>query len=287
MSSEVRIGIRRRVRISDAGAASFCNGTSGCTGLVNNTNSLIGGSASDGVGIRVTALSNGNYVVGSPSWTNPAGSISDVGAVTWCNGTSGCSGTVAAANSLVGNTSSDLSGFGGITAISNGNYYFGSPFFDNPAGPVVNAGAISYGFGTGGPTGSISTTNSVVGAVPNSTFSVDYDSANGLLFVGRGSGNLVSIFDPGPPPSNCSYFLSSSSANANSAGGVGSVDVTVDSGCDWTAVSNDSWISVTGGASGNGNGSVGYSVAANHRSRKDGDDHNCGPDVYGQSGFGL
>ena len=32
---------------------------------------------------------------------------------------------------------------------------------------------------------------------------------------------------------------------------------------DWTSVSNDAWITVTGGSSGTGNGSVNYSVAAN------------------------
>ena len=35
------------------------------------------------------------------------------------------------------------------------------------------------------------------------------------------------------------------------------------SGCSWTAASNASWITVTSGSSGSGNGTVGYSVAAN------------------------
>jgi hypothetical protein len=34
-------------------------------------------------------------------------------------------------------------------------------------------------------------------------------------------------------------------------------------GCSWTAVSQDSWITVTAGGSGSGNGTVTYSVAAN------------------------
>lgn len=34
-------------------------------------------------------------------------------------------------------------------------------------------------------------------------------------------------------------------------------------GCDWTAVSNDAWITVTSGASGSGAGTVGYDVAEN------------------------
>jgi hypothetical protein len=43
----------------------------------------------------------------------------------------------------------------------------------------------------------------------------------------------------------------------------GTVAVTAQPGCGWTAVSNDSWITITSGASGSGNGSVAYSVAAN------------------------
>ena len=61
----------------------------------------------------------------------------------------------------------------------------------------------------------------------------------------------------------CSYAISPSSASYGSAGGSGSVSVTADAGCDWTAVSNAAWITVTAGANGSGNGSVSYSVAAN------------------------
>ena len=46
------------------------------------------------------------------------------------------------------------------------------------------------------------------------------------------------------------------------AGGSGTVAVT-GPGCNWTAVSNAAWITVTGGGSGTGNGTVSYTVAAN------------------------
>ena len=47
-------------------------------------------------------------------------------------------------------------------------------------------------------------------------------------------------------------------------GGSGTVDVTAESWCAWTATSNDlPWLTVTSGSPGTGNGSVGYSVAAN------------------------
>ena len=50
------------------------------------------------------------------------------------------------------------------------------------------------------------------------------------------------------------------SATFPSRGGSGSVVATAGSGCAWTAVSNASWITITGGASGGGNGAVAYSV---------------------------
>ncbi len=46
-------------------------------------------------------------------------------------------------------------------------------------------------------------------------------------------------------------------------GGDGTVSVTAPAGCGWQAVSNDSWLGITSGASGTGNGLVGYHVAVN------------------------
>jgi hypothetical protein len=64
------------------------------------------------------------------------------------------------------------------------------------------------------------------------------------------------------PP--CTLTLSATNASATTAGGNGTVGVTAsDSICDWTATSNAAWISVTSGANGMGNGTVGYSVQAN------------------------
>lgn len=62
---------------------------------------------------------------------------------------------------------------------------------------------------------------------------------------------------------SCSYAISPSSASFGSAAAGGSVTVSSASGCPWTAASNNSWLSISSGSSGSGNGSVGYSVAAN------------------------
>ena len=48
-----------------------------------------------------------------------------------------------------------------------------------------------------------------------------------------------------------------------SNGGTDTVSVTAPIGCDWTATSNSTWITVTSDSSGSGNGTVGYSVDSN------------------------
>ena len=61
----------------------------------------------------------------------------------------------------------------------------------------------------------------------------------------------------------CTFAISSNSLSVVAAGGTGSTNVTSGAGCAWSAASNDNWITVTSGASGTANGSVGFSVAAN------------------------
>ena len=62
---------------------------------------------------------------------------------------------------------------------------------------------------------------------------------------------------------SCTYTIAPTSASVPASGGSGSVSVTTQAGCSWTASSNASWISITAGGSGSGNGSVSYAVAAN------------------------
>lgn len=66
-----------------------------------------------------------------------------------------------------------------------------------------------------------------------------------------------------PSVGTCSYALSVAGQSIGAAATTGSVTVTAGAACPWTAVSNAAWLVVTSGASGSGNGSVGYSVAAN------------------------
>jgi hypothetical protein len=61
----------------------------------------------------------------------------------------------------------------------------------------------------------------------------------------------------------CTYAINPASANPGAAAGTYTVLVTAGSGCSWTAVSGVTWVTVTSGASGSGNGTVNYSLAAN------------------------
>jgi len=61
----------------------------------------------------------------------------------------------------------------------------------------------------------------------------------------------------------CDYTISPTSQSFSSNGGSGSVSVTTQSECIWTATSKASWITITSGNSGTGDGTVSYSVSVN------------------------
>ena len=66
-----------------------------------------------------------------------------------------------------------------------------------------------------------------------------------------------------PPQSDCTYSLSPTDVAVAATGGNGQLSVTTAASCSWTASSSDSWLTVTAGSSGLGDGSVSYDVAAN------------------------
>ena len=135
--------------------------TTGVTGAVSASNSLIGSTAYDQVGNDMVVLANGNFVVSSGYWNN--GTAADSGAVTWGSGTTGVTGTVSMSNSLVGSTIYDY--VGNVTALPNGNYVVGTSSWSN--GAATNAGAVTWGNGMTGVTGTVSAANSLIGSVAN------------------------------------------------------------------------------------------------------------------------
>jgi hypothetical protein len=166
--------------VVDAGAVTWVNGTTGITGTIDATNSLVGGKEGDQIGFHASALTNGHYVVSSPFWDSP--SLQDVGAVTWMNGTTAAAGTFDGSYSMIGNTAEDVIGYWmGVTPLSNGNYVISSPYWDNTGG--VDAGAATWVNGAGPVTGVVSSTNSLVGTVDGDFIGTIEALANGNYVV--------------------------------------------------------------------------------------------------------
>ena len=179
------------------GAATWCSAVTGCSGIVSAANSLVGSQADNRVGIQVVKLANGHYVVGSPDWGITT--ATNAGAVTWCNGITGCTGSPSVDNSLVGTRVNDGVGSGGgsgggTAGLPNGYFVVDSPECDR--GITVDAGAVSLGMRWGGTTEFLTNQNSVRGTVANggSDMVWAYDHVNNQILVSRPADNIVTLF---------------------------------------------------------------------------------------------
>jgi hypothetical protein len=76
---------------------------------------------------------------------------------------------------------------------------------------------------------------------------------------------------------SCSYTISPSTQSFEASGGQGSVSVTTQTDCSWTASSGVSWVTLSSAGSGTGSGTVSYTVAANSGS----DDRSAGLTIAG------
>ena len=90
-------------------------------------------------------------------------------------------------------------------------------------------------------------------------FSVEANSAaaarNGTMTI---AGRTFSVAQNGTAA--CAVAISPAQASYTRAGGAGIIAVSADDGCDWRAVSNSSWIRITGEATGSGTATVTYEV---------------------------
>ena len=145
-------------------------------------------------------------------------------------------------------------------------------------------GATSQSFGAAGGTGGVSVTTPAgcnwtavsnegwiiitSGAMGSGSGMVNYSvAANSATSSRTGTmtiaGQTFTVVQAGTGGGSCSFFISPTTQSFTSAGGGGGVSVTAPAGCTWMAVSNASFITITSGSSGSGNGTVTYSVAAN------------------------
>ena len=117
------------------------------------------------------------------------------------------------------------------TAVSNASFI------------TVNSGSSGTGNGTVGFT---------VAANPNS------GQRTGTITI---AGKTFTVTQDG---TNCSYSIAPTSITLGASASTNVVNVTAGPGCAWTATSNDpAFLSINSGASGSGNGTVTYTIAAN------------------------
>lgn len=125
----------------------------------------------------------------------------------------------------------------------------------NPSGGTTEEGSSGSGIWTG-PSSNPTLVGTLTGGFASCSTPTESD------YYGRFSVTYPSVasFLEG---TNCVTAVSPTSQNFAGSGGSGSFNVSAPGGCNWTAVSTDSFVSITAGASGTGNGAVNFSVAAN------------------------
>lgn len=84
------------------------------------------------------------------------------------------------------------------------------------------------------------------------------------------TGGRLNVFRAMQNQTVCNYSLDRTSQTVSSGGGTFTISVTTPINCDYAVKSNAAFITVTNGNPGSGNGSVGFSVAANSGSTRNG-----------------
>ena len=77
------------------------------------------------------------------------------------------------------------------------------------------------------------------------------------------AGQSFTITQAAVPAPVCNYRLNGGERTFDASGALGGVDMRVAAGCAWQAQSDSPWLTITGGASGSGDGTISYAVAAN------------------------
>ncbi len=83
-------------------------------------------------------------------------------------------------------------------------------------------------------------------------------------YARAGGAYTLTLATPGGAANSCAYRITPEGGRFDAAGGSDTLSVTAGNGCAWAAQSNASWLRITEGAAGRGNGAVKFTVAANN-----------------------
>lgn len=107
---------------------------------------------------------------------------------------------------------------------------------------------------------------SIVGPDTGSgTATIGYSAAGNPTPVARSASITVgdTAFIVSQPASTCNLTLNPTAFSVGPEGGAGAFDVDVVSGCNWTAASNSSWLTISSAAAGSADATIAFNVAAN------------------------
>ena len=124
----------------------------------------------------------------------------------------------------------------------------------NLAGYKIYYGTASHNYGWVLNVGKV-TTYTVTGLTDGLTYYFAATAYN--------TSNLESAYSGEVSQGSCTYSISPPTQGFTASAGTGTVSVSTQSTCPWTAVSGASWMTITSGSNGTGNGTVFYSMSAN------------------------
>jgi hypothetical protein len=90
--------------------------------------------------------------------------------------------------------------------------------------------------------------------------------AAALIAAACGSSATIentNVTGPSSTPTRCAIALTNNTSSFGASGGTGSVNVSVARECAWTASPQSSWIEITSGKNGQGNGKIAYRIREN------------------------
>lgn len=172
-----------------SGLSTFANGSAELVGNPDATNSLYGTHPMDFVGNLTAPLPNGDYLAISNTWN---GTAAYTGAITLGNGSTGVSGAVSSANSLVGTYYGDRLGLQGVQVLPDGNFFVVNGSWNN------NVGAITWVNSANGTSGEVNDCNSYLGNPigPLGSMLAVYNPTYNYLIISKIGRTVLVLYHP-------------------------------------------------------------------------------------------